>query len=459
MVAPIVYPVILVLEELIPLAFGAAAVGIGATAIAKNPPPRPFWDSYESPTTLPLPIPVSGLDLNLDSIRPWQPPTILNMADESVPEAPPIGNIADTGTGTPSAPEPPQDPSRWRNALRRISDVQTFIRDRWYLRWAPVPLAMAYAAGHTALMASRQDSERQALRVPVPGEVYLKVQTGLFSPQEGIEIAQKYAYDQTLMLSLIPKQFESVFTPDGSLVLVHTLLETLSMHPAVDSKQKSLYFTAIEVAHKKVEDQFMQHTLVEMADAVGNPELVFSAGDKIIQGHIMNNGVRGIIQPMRAEKEALQSIVATHVAWMEKRGLPAEIISQIQARIPTVDERLPLEWGRIQAKISTTKTYIDSVRLSFATMRDDFVMKNLDVWELFESKAMPNDATNSPGSMVGMLGASMILKPSWTIVFRAIPFMMAGSLVHSANEVGDEAFRRLPIKFCLPGYGSLCDIL
>lgn len=388
----------------------------------------------------------------------WRPGTIIHMAEDSAPPA--TDAPAPSAPATPASPqfEPPQ--GLFQKLRRVLGTAQKFVQGRWYLRWAPVPLGVAYAFGRVSWAHHVQEKNRADLAVPVPDGVRREVSATYPSLVRGIDIAHRYPHDEQLMVDLIPKLFSPTFTPDGALLVIHALLETLSLHPAVGSEKKRRYVEMMQAEFQKVIQKFARNMeVMELTGVLGNSEAIFSAGDITIQGRIVKPGMQDLIEEMRTEKKALQEMTAAHIQWVGSRDLPPHVMVQVSAREKTIDERLPLVWGGIQAKIGTPKIYMDAVQQSFEVMRNDFVMKNLDVWEAFEASANAPDAANSTGSMLGVFGAMVFLKPGWMLIIKSIPFMFAGSLIEGAHAAIERSSQRHPIKFCLPGYGTLCDIL
>lgn len=446
-----------------PYVLGAAAVGFGAVALGlvkREDADRLAEAALHESTALTLKM-APWLIATMTGARPqplWRPDA-LPMATESAPVASDVVPTPTEAPPAPVAPKPPKDPL-WHRMREAIDTVQSFIRSRWYIRWAPVPLGIAGAFAYVVWVDHRRAGERKAMSQAVPAAIRSQVLTTYPAIAEGMAIVQRYADDDALMSALIPKLFSPVYTPDGALLVMHCLLETLSLHPAVNSVQKRAYVELVQMEFRQVVGRFANKMQVmESTKVLSHPESLFSAGDMMIQGHIVKPGMQDIIDEMRGEKDALKAMLRGHLTWLKTRHLSAHVMREADARLQVLDERMPLNWGSIQAKLGNPKVYMDSVQQSFEIMQSDFVMKNLDVREAFESSTNSPDAANSTGSMLGIFASILFLQPSWTLVFRSIPFMFAGSLIHGAHTAVEQSAIRHPIKFCLPGYGTLCDTL
>lgn len=461
-----------------PYVLGAAAVGAGAVALGwvkREDADRLVQAALRESTALTLKA-APWLMATMTSARPqplWRPDA-LPMADESAPAVPDIAPAPTTVPPAPAAPQDPkdpQDPKGWRGVCRRaidrvtapITGAMAFIRARWYLRWAPLPLALGYSVGRAAYTDYVQEEERHALQTPVPEKLRTLVKQSTPTLADALTVVHLYAHDEALMRELIPKMFRTAFTPDGALILVHALLETLSLHPAVGPELKREYLQLIEaefgILSKKegtLVGRFAEQMVMAKED-LETPDTLIPVKDAAItiSGHVVRPGISNLLNDLRTEREAVLVMAHAHDRWVSDRGLPEATLTQTHARIAAIEKRLNLEWGVVQGKFRDPERYMSAVTEGFTIMAMDFRHKNRTVWEIMEEGGGDYD---SPASIAGLLWGIAAFQSPGNFLTSLI-FTGLGSKVADSNTAAEQSNLRRPIKFCLPDYGTNCDAL
>lgn len=396
----------------------------------------------------------------------WRPGTIIHMAEEAAPSA--TDAPAPSAPVQPAAPPPPhKGPGDWREAVRRamdrvsgpVSGAMDYIRNRWYLRWAPLPLSLAYAIGHATYAEYEQETERQTFRKPVPDGLRALVKKASPSLSDSLTIVRTFPHDMDLMKDVIPKMFRTAYTPDGTLVVVHALLETFSIHPAVNPEMKQEVLRLIErefigrASETTVSRFAAQMTLVK--EDLATPNMLFSMSDQVISGHVVQAGIANLLSDMRNERQALLAMAAEHDAWLHTLSLPETVLQQTHARVKAIEGRLNLEWGVVQTKLQDPERYMAAVTEGFKIMAQDFRQKNRSIMDSMEEGAVTGDSLES---IAGLFWGMTVFQSPWSYLTSMV-FMGVGSKVSQSNAAVEHSRTRRPIKFCLPDYGTNCDTL
>lgn len=454
-----------------PYALAAAAVGVGAIelGLVKREDLAQAADTalrYSAELSLKAaPWVIAGL--TGVKVHPlWRPSTITQMSNDAIPQAADVP--APTIPSTPAAPPPPdKGPGNWREALRRtidrvsgpVSGAMEFVRNRWYLRWAPLPLSLAYAIGNATYVEHQQETERLALRKPVPDKLRELVKNSSPSLVDAITIVHNFAYDAALMQDIIPKMFRTAYTPDGTLVVVHALLETFSLHPAVSPEMKQAVLRLIEREFDgNAPETTIKRFAAQMAilkEDLATPNMLISVESTVVSGHVMQPGIANILSDMRDERNGLLAMAAEHDQWMHTLGLPNTILQQTHARVQAIDHRLNLEWGVVQSKLQDPERYMAAVTEGFKIMTQDFRQKNRSIMDMMEDGTSTGDSMES---IVGLFWGMTVFKSPWSYLTSML-FMGVGSKVSESNTAVEQSRLHRPVKFCLPDYGTNCDTL
>lgn len=358
-----------------------------------------------------------------------------------------------------------------RHPIQTVKQVSGFIGSqwkwvlaKWYRRWAPVPLGIGFGFARNYWVAREQEKKREALKTDIPNSVVKKVKQEPPSWDEGIQIAQNYPAHSKLMEHLLPALYNQVVTPEGALVLTHTLLETFSLNPSLDVAIKNSYGVILEREFERALQRFGKWILVlDLTEATSSEERVFEIGEgdqKIyVRGYYVKPGIKDLIREMRKEKEELLKMMGVHETWVGQNSR-TEIMDVIRHRRDTVDQTYVIHWGEMQSKLNKMKQYLDKTKESFKLMGQDFQGKNLDIWTLYALKASPMNVFSNPseGQFLGWFGGSLFVKGmGWTVMLKTIPYGIAGGFISASYTAEELAKLRQPIRMCLPGFGALCE--
>ncbi|MDP2600426.1 MAG: hypothetical protein Q8P84_06830 [Deltaproteobacteria bacterium] len=334
------------------------------------------------------------------------------------------------------------------------------IREKWYLRWAPVPLGIGYGVAKTVKTGWELEEKREAKATPVPETVLKSVQQDPVSLDTGMEWAQEYNHNSEMMEYLLPKLYNQVVTPEGALLLTHHLLESFSLSESLSMEKKVVYVSILEREFDRALNHFGQWVLtLGLTGAKESEEALFQSGETVIRGYLVQPGIDDLMDEMRKEKEALQKMMHSHQNQMWLAGHPDAAAAKINYphRLEMLDRGIPLTWGGTQRKLDDLPFYLDTVKQSFSGMVADFQIKNPALWQSFAEHA--GNWIGSKGGTLGYFGSSLFLKGGWSVMFKGIPFMIAGSLFEASYKAEEAASSRLPVQLCIPSYGTLCENL
>lgn len=371
-----------------------------------------------------------------------------------------------------------------KNPIQTIKQVAGFVSSRWqwvraawYRRWAPVPLGIGYGSIRNYFVARKQEQTRDTLKVEAPSPLLEKVKTRPPSWADGLKIVEQYPHDQKLMEYLLPGLYRQTVTPEAALVLTHVLLEIFSLSPFVDAKTKNIYGEIMEREFHHVLDNFGKWVMtLGLTQALESEEGVYEGetneGKIVIRGYPIAKGVDDALKSLLAErideKKELSKMMDQHMNWLEGnlRAKTPELregyLKIMRIRKDYVERATPLAWGATQAKISQMEQYIYKVNESFVLMGQDFQAKNPDIWQIFAREAAPARTWSNPtgGQFLGWFGGSLFVGGSGpAILFKSIPFGIAGGFISASYTAEELAKLRQPIILCLPSYGAMCERL
>lgn len=348
-----------------------------------------------------------------------------------------------------------------------------WVKDKWYRRWAPVPLLMGAGLTRTYWVDRDLAKERKKLQVEPPSSLVETIKQTSPSWSEEIKIVQQYSHRQDLIQTVLPKMYAQVVTPEGALVLTHTLLETFSLSPVLDPAAKHAWDHFIEEQFERALHHYGQWVLtLNLTGAAASPERVYEIQTEdqtsYIRGYVVQPGIKDLIEEMRKEKEALLELMALHEVWTDHR-LREEVPEQHEAYMKVIRFRrkyvqkvYAIHWNEVQSRLNNLDQYLAKIQESFASMGIDFQMKNRDIWIHYaEHASLANLITNpSPGQFLGWWGGTLFVQGSGFVSFlKAIPFGLAAGFVTSSYTAEALARQDLPIEMCLPSYGALCEQL
>lgn len=333
-----------------------------------------------------------------------------------------------------------------KSAVGQAASKWGWVRAKWYRRWAPVPLGMGFGAGRTAWVAREQRIGREALKKSAPASL----------PHD-LKGIKEYPSDREFVKTAIPALYGQVKSPEGILVLTHILLETFSLSPSLGPEEKMEYGALMEEEWENSLTRFGKWILtLDMTGALASEESLFQINaDQVIAGHLVRPGMGDFVDSLRREKRAVLEMAKLHEEWLQQQDVDSRFKRYALTRKEWIDRNFSLQWGNIQSKIRELPLTIGKTREALRLMGGDFRAKNQRIWDIFVGGA--GDYWGSTGGMIGFFSAPLFLEGGFSLMIKAIPFMMAGSWVEASYDAGDAAALRQPIRLCLPGYGSLCE--
>jgi hypothetical protein len=312
---------------------------------------------------------------------------------------------------------------------RGYTDLSKFFHRHRFLSWSLPALSIGVSLVRATYNDMSLEAERDALIIPTPQEELAKVLVSrhimgtetedtdqTLTWNEDLNLLQAYPNDKNLVQFIVPKMFENVFTPEASLILSHTLLETFALSPSLGSFAKEDYETIVRAEFTKANQRFGTDFVIPMMEKgwIDIPENKYSidtngdgAVDVTIHGELrtaeQEEAFIQIEDHLKKEKSALLTLTSLHNVWVigKLAGKHPELLDTISKRTNWLAAYYQTDWKYLELKLKDEKAGLYSYHINdgYEKISTSYKERTKDYWEIYFGQIF-----SSQSSVLGIAG-------------------------------------------------------